>query len=118
MPKIVQYHGVKPMREYALTSGTFTIGRHPDNHIVINDLKVSSNHARIAIKPSAYMDDSMDYTLEDVGSTNGTFINGRRIDKPYLLKHHDSIQLGEYKLQFVDEQSIGHESTRILLKEK
>jgi len=117
MPKIVQYHGLKPVREYCLSDSITTIGRDANNHIVINDLKVSSKHARINMQPSPYLENTMEYTLEDTGSTNGTFINGRRIDRPHLLKHHDAIQLGEFKLQFVDEQSIGHESTRILLKE-
>lgn len=118
MPKLVLYHGVKPVKEYPLISGTLSIGRNEDNTIVINDMKVSGQHAQISVKPSSYMDNTLEYTVVDSGSTNGTYINGRRLQKPYLLKHHDAIQLGEYRLQFVDEQSIGFESTRILLKEK
>ncbi len=118
MPKLVLYHGVKPVKEYPLTGATISIGRNDGNSITINDMKISGSHAQISIKPSVYMEKVMEYTLQDSGSTNGTFVNGRRLEKPYLLKHHDSIQLGEYRLQFVDEQSVGFESTRILLREK
>lgn len=117
MPKLVHFRAGKLVKEYPLKEGSFSIGRNLDNHITINDQRVSGCHATIKVVPNAYMDGVLDYVLEDNSSTNGTFINGKKINKPYMLKHRDAIQFDEDKLQFVDEQSLGYESTRILIRE-
>lgn len=114
MPKIIQLDSGK---EYVLEEGRIAIGRNSDNDIVIDDRTVSGQHAHITVRPSDYIDGVMDYVISDNNSTNGTLINGRPLKKSHLLKHHDFIQLGQHRLQFIDEQISGHESTRILLRE-
>ncbi len=64
-----------------------TIGRYPDNTIVIPDPQVSRHHARISWQAGAYV-------IEDLGSGNGTFVNGQRITGPRLLNHGHVIRLG------------------------
>ena len=64
------------------------IGRDPTSTIVINDPEVSRKHTRLSLKPAGYF-------IEDLGSTNGTVVNGNRLSAPRLLKNEDEISLGE-----------------------
>ncbi len=63
--------GSSPQREYSLDKPTVAIGSHPSNDVVIDDTTVSRRHATITRKPDGF-------ELADLGSTNGTFINGRQ----------------------------------------
>ena len=71
---------------YPLHGGTITIGRNPDNQIVIQDPLVSRYHARLTWQGSTFL-------LEDLGSANGTWVNDARITSPVLLRPGDSIGL-------------------------
>jgi hypothetical protein len=73
---------------YALEKTEMFIGRDLDNDIVINDPEVSRRHARLFLQGKTYV-------LEDLGSTNGTVVNGQRLMGPYILKDGDAITLGE-----------------------
>ena len=75
-----------------------TIGRRPTNDIHIDNLAVSGEHAAI----STIGNDSF---LEDLGSTNGTLINGKTVTK-HLLQHGDVIELGKYQLKYINESAI------------
>lgn len=71
-----------------LSSGTITLGRAHDNDIVLDEAVVSRRHAAVVRK-------DVDYHLRDLGSKNGTFLNGRRIgNKEHLLQHGDEIHIG------------------------
>jgi len=83
------------LREYPLTKERTTIGRKPHNDIVIDNLAVSGEHAMIM----TILNDSF---LEDLGSTNGTLINGQPVKK-HFLQNNDVIELGKYKLKYVAE---------------
>jgi len=78
-----------------LTKERTTIGRKPHNDIQIDNLAVSGEHAVIV----TILNDSF---LEDLGSTNGTIVNGNPIKK-HFLQNNDVIELGKYKLKFVGE---------------
>lgn len=94
MPKlIVSIDGVV-VKEVQLTKDRSTIGRRPYNDIVIDNLAVSGEHAVIQMG-------SGETTLEDLGSTNGTYVNGKAIRK-HALAHDDTIEVGKYKIQFLD----------------
>lgn len=80
--------GPTPGKAYPLDNGELTIGRDVSNEIVVNDAEVSRNHARITIQGDSYV-------LEDLGSTNGTFVDGQRLTEPYILHHGQTISLGE-----------------------
>jgi hypothetical protein len=66
-----------------------TIGRDPNADVLINDAEISRHHAVIKMIPEGY-------TIEDLGSTNGTIINGQRILGPHLLRPGEMINLGEH----------------------
>ncbi len=78
--------------EYPLEAG-ITLGRSRSNGIPISDQFASHMHARVF--PSGHF-----FHIEDLGSTNGTFLNGRRIDGPTQLKGHDEIRIGESVLRY------------------
>jgi pSer/pThr/pTyr-binding forkhead associated (FHA) protein len=83
------------LKEIPLTKERTSIGRKPHNDIQIDNLAVSGEHAVIV----TILNDSF---LEDLGSTNGTVVNGNPIKK-HFLQNNDMIELGKYKLKFVAE---------------
>ena len=83
------------IREIALDKERITIGRKPHNDVQIENLAVSGEHARIV----TLLNDSF---LEDLGSTNGTLVNGNPVTK-HILQDSDVIEIGKYKLKFMAE---------------
>jgi len=84
--------------EFPLDKARLTIGRRPSNDIPIDNLAISGEHATVAIIGN-------DVFLEDLGSTNGTLVNGKPI-KQHILQHGDVIGLGRYQLKYVNEAVI------------
>jgi hypothetical protein len=78
-----------------LTKERMTVGRHKHNDVVLNHPAVSGEHAII----TTILDDSF---LEDLQSTNGTFVNGHRIGK-HFLQHKDMIKMAKYHLEFISD---------------
>lgn len=74
--------------EYRLEKDEIFLGRDLSNDLVINDPEVSRRHARLFFTGSTY-------AIEDLGSTNGTFVHGQRLSGPFLLSPGDWITLGE-----------------------
>jgi pSer/pThr/pTyr-binding forkhead associated (FHA) protein len=85
------------LKEVPLTKERTTIGRRPHNDVVIDNLAVSGEHAVIV----TILNDSF---LEDLGSTNGTMVNGQAIKK-HFLQNNDMVELGKYKLKYVAEMN-------------
>ena len=83
--------------EYELNKERLTVGRKPDNDIQIDNLAVSGKHAMVI----TILDDSF---LEDLGSTNGTYVNGKLIKK-HALKDGDVIAIGKHELKYVNEHA-------------
>jgi pSer/pThr/pTyr-binding forkhead associated (FHA) protein len=83
------------MKEVPLDKERLTIGRRPSNNLQIENLAVSGEHALIV----TILNDSF---LEDLGSTNGTLVNGVPIKK-HILQHNDVIEIGKYKLKYLGE---------------
>ncbi|MDO8312540.1 MAG: FHA domain-containing protein [Sideroxyarcus sp.] len=84
------------IKEYPLTKERTTIGRKPHNDIVIDNLAVSSEHAAII----TILNDSF---FEDLGSTNGSIVNGATTQK-HFLQNSDVIEIGKYKLKYLNDQ--------------
>jgi pSer/pThr/pTyr-binding forkhead associated (FHA) protein len=107
MPKmIVSIDGVV-IKEVQLTKDRTTLGRRPYNDIVIDNLAVSGEHAVIALSGN-------DVTLEDLNSTNGTYINGKAVKKQ-PLQNGDVVEIGKYKIKFVGEQAApSYEKTMVM----
>ncbi|SFD90803.1 FHA domain-containing protein [Paracidovorax konjaci] len=95
MPKmIVSIDGVV-IKEVALTKERTTLGRRPYNDIVIDNLAVSGEHAVIHMAGETV-------EVEDIGSTNGTYVNGQAA-KRQALRNGDLVEVGKYKIRFVHE---------------
>jgi len=89
---IVSIDGVV-LKEVTLAKDRTTLGRRPYNDIVIDNLAVSGEHAVLHMVGS-------DVYLEDLHSTNGTYVNARPIQKQ-ALEHEDVVEIGRYKLRFL-----------------
>jgi len=116
MYKLLQIVDGSVVAEHPLTQERFGIGRNLGNELQPDDASVSGSHASILLSPSAYLDDSMEATVEDLGSTNGTFVNGKRVGRK-LLRHGDLLTMGMLSLEFIDDQAVELGGTRILLTE-
>jgi hypothetical protein len=92
------------MSEVALTRERMTLGRKPQSDIVIDNIAVSAEHAVIV----TLLNDSF---LEDLGSTNGTFVNGQPVKK-HFLQNGDTIELGKYRLKFIADADMAVQSYR------
>ncbi len=86
--QLVMRSGPTPGKTFTLNKTEIYIGRDIGNDIVINDAEVSRKHVRLMLQAGQY-------ALEDLGSTNGTFINGQRISGPHILAGGQTVQMGE-----------------------
>jgi hypothetical protein len=87
-PRLVVNQGPEPGQTFVLEQDALTLGRDPHNDIVISDPQVSRQHARIVRQGNLMV-------VEDVGSTNGTFVNGMRLTGSHALANGDVIGLGD-----------------------
>jgi pSer/pThr/pTyr-binding forkhead associated (FHA) protein len=85
------------LAEYNMTKERYTVGRLPDNDIRIDNAAVSGHHSLII----NILNDSF---LEDLNSTNGTYVNGKLIKK-HALQHDDVITVGHHQLRYVEDQA-------------
>lgn len=97
-PTLVVRRGPNLGSRFLLRQGRTRIGRHPDADVFLDDVTVSRHHAVIARVGERC-------TLEDVGSLNGTYLNGDRSDGPTPLRHGDEVQIGLFKLVFFGPRS-------------
>ena len=117
MPKLVYTANHVVVSEYPLEEGELSIGRAADCQIQVDDGTVSSVHTKICIKPSEYFEDQLEIFAEDQGSTNGTYVNGKRV-KRHLLKHGETVRIGTHEFRLIDEHGLAAEQTRILLEDE
>ena len=99
MAKLIMSLDNAVIREVPLDKERVTIGRKPHNDVQIDNLAVSGEHALIV----TILNDSF---LEDLGSTNGTLVNGNPVKK-HILQTNDVIEIGKYKLKYVNEGGAG-----------
>lgn len=107
MPKmIVSIDGVV-IKEVQLTKDRTTLGRRPYNDVVIDNLAISGEHAVFQMTGN-------DVFIEDLNSTNGTYVNGKAAKKQQLV-NGDTVEVGKYKIKFVSEvASDGFEKTMMV----
>ena len=102
---VVSLDGVV-IKEVQITKDKTTLGRRPYNDIVIDNLAVSGEHAVLQMVGA-------DVFIEDLNSTNGTYINGKAVKKQ-LLSHNDTVEIGKYKIKFLVEDGTDYEKTMIM----
>ncbi len=92
MPSLVFLAGPIAGRRYKLGEGEYVIGRRSDCQIFVPDMRVSRQHARL-------WKDGEQWTLEDLGSNNGTYVNGVRVQQSSPIKHDDEITIANNKIR-------------------
>ena len=102
---VVSLDGVV-IKEVQVTKDKTTLGRRPYNDIVIDNLAVSGEHAVLQMVGS-------DVFIEDLNSTNGTYINGKAVKKQ-LLAHNDTVEIGKYKIKYLVDDGTDYEKTMIM----
>lgn len=96
MPKIILKFEAAVLKELPMLSSSLTIGRKPDNDLIIDHPAISGHHARISFQGDTYF-------VEDLNSTNGTLVNDKKIIKAGL-HNNDIVTLAKHTLIFVDEK--------------
>ena len=91
-PLLVVIRGTNAGSRFALDPEVTTIGRHPESTVFLDDVTVSRRHAEIRLEGTHYL-------VSDVGSLNGTYLNGDRVDV-HELAEGDQLQVGKYRLVF------------------
>ena len=97
MAKLILSLDGQRIKEFDISKERTTIGRKPHNDIQIDNLAVSGEHAMIM----TILNDSF---LEDLGSTNGTMVNGQPVKK-HFLQSDDVVEIGKYKLKYVNDKA-------------
>lgn len=109
MARLILTHEGAVIREIRLDKERTTVGRKPQNDIVLDgDATVSGEHAVFLKLQHIY--------VEDLGSTNGVLLNGRKVNKRQL-NHGDTIKIGRHELKFVDDSAKQFERTVIISPE-
>ncbi len=90
---LVVKRGPNAGSRYALDTDVVHVGRHPESEIFLDDITVSRRHAE-------FVREGSNFTVRDVGSLNGTYVNRERIENAPLV-HGDEVQIGKFKLVFV-----------------
>lgn len=96
MVKLLLKFNAAVIKEYPFDKNEITVGRKPDNDIVIDNPAVSGHHARIVLQAGVYL-------LEDLNSTNGTFLHERKVVKANL-HHKDEVGVAKHLIVFINEE--------------
>lgn len=112
--QLVMRSGPTPGATFSLEGDQLIIGRDSSSGVAINDAEISRKHARLTFQGGKYV-------LDDLGSTNGTFVNGQRLTGPVVLKAGDIISLGEQIVLMYDAinfdpgatVAVSHKSARV-----
>jgi pSer/pThr/pTyr-binding forkhead associated (FHA) protein len=105
MARLILTHDGAVVREYRLEKERTTLGRKAHNDIILDDPTVSGEHAVFLKLQHVY--------VEDLGSTNGVLLNGKRVTKRQL-NHADVIRIGRHELKFIDDTAKQFEQTVII----
>jgi len=95
---------VPEIRPIPLGAAVISIGRHPDNTLALNHPQVSAHHARLELIPNT------GYRIVDQGSTNGIYVNARRVSNQ-MLSPGDEIRIGPFKLTYTGTQLTQHDES-------
>jgi pSer/pThr/pTyr-binding forkhead associated (FHA) protein len=115
MPILALIHEGLTIQTIPLDKAQLHIGRSTDSDIFLDDKMVSSKHALIKTQPDPDQEGKVNYYIEDLESTNHTYVNGDKIDN-HKLAHEDRIRIGKHLFKFVDDTTAQDEQTTKLHK--
>jgi pSer/pThr/pTyr-binding forkhead associated (FHA) protein len=115
MAILVLLHEGLTIKKIAIEKPEMTIGRLTDCDIFLDDNMVSANHAKIEMKEGDRKKGVFDYFIQDLGSTNQTFVNNEAITRK-RLEHNDKIRIGRHLFKFIDEAAALGDKTAKLQK--
>jgi len=95
MPKLLLKFNAAVLKEISFDKPLMSVGRKPDNDIVIDNPAVSGHHCRLSLEGGAYF-------VEDLASTNGTYVNDKRVQKSGL-RHGDMVGIAKHALVFIED---------------
>ena len=102
MAMVVQMHEGVAIKKFKLDKTVLRIGRDPDSDIFIDNTVVSVEHAVIKAEGDPESSGAPEFYIEDLKSTNSTFVNGEKITR-HKLRHDDMIRVGWNTFKFIDE---------------
>ena len=114
MASIIQLVDGVVANRFEINESGLAFGRISTNQVVIDDLAVSSEHAQINILKDEQ--GVLKYVLQDLNSTNGSYINEQKIDQQQLLRHKDVLRIGWNNFTFINEEEVDLEKTREVKK--
>ena len=115
MAILVLLHEGLTINKIPLEKEETTIGRLSDADIYLDDKMVSQTHAKIVKKARPDSQEGEDHYIEDLGSTNHTFVNGQEVTR-VKLAHDDTIRIGKHIFKFIDETAVSEDKTTKLHK--
>lgn len=104
--RITMQTGPTPGKEIKLDKREMFLGRDLSNDIVVNDTEVSRRHTRFFAQGDTYV-------VEDLGSTNGTYVNGQRLVSPYILRPGEMVAIGEHISFIFDSPPVDLDKTMV-----
>ncbi len=93
---LVKFKG-ETIQEVDFDQDEITIGRNADNSVQIDNVTVSGKHARILRQKNQYLEEKYTYLVEDLGSTNGTFVNEKKVERR-VLREKNQITVGKHTI--------------------
>ncbi|MCP4187503.1 MAG: FHA domain-containing protein, partial [Gammaproteobacteria bacterium] len=102
------------LKSFPLNKKSIYIGRSPENDIVIDEEAASTVHARLDMSPSKLLEGYTEYVLEDLGSTNGTFVNNKKINRQEV-HNLDYIRIAFTDFKLIADKSAKLAKTTVIL---
>jgi pSer/pThr/pTyr-binding forkhead associated (FHA) protein len=100
MAIIIQLHDGVAIKKFSINKPSFRIGRNPENDIYIDDKVVSMEHAVIEAVEDPNQKGAEEYYIKDLGSTNNTYVNGKKITRK-KLNNNDFVRIGLNDFKFI-----------------
>lgn len=116
MAKLLQLIDDVVANTFTVDTGITSIGRHPDNSIQIDEGSVSGRHAQLSVSANPDFPEYIECHIEDLGSTNGTLVNGEAIAGKVLLHHGDKVSVAYNQFRFDNDSEAPLAKTMHILK--
>jgi len=100
---------------FEIDKDSLTLGRAPSNDVQIDDESVSGKHAAVHAQDNPHFKGYQEFFLEDLNSTNGTFVNDDKVRGRVRLHHNDVIRLAWNRFKFIDDMEGELEKTRHMI---